>query len=320
MDWFFKSSKPSTPSLLMLNGWRDIKWDEEETVKSKLKQMTVRNPKVESLRILVHGPVGAGKSSFINSINSIFQGRMTSGAIAERATDRSFTKIVREIPSGLEGHFVFKFQFKIQKIRDGETREFLPFVLCDIMGLEKGDSEGAPPEDLIKVLKGQIKDGHKFNPRSPCSEKDSDFFTNPTLGDRIHCLLSVIPADKVALMEDDDFKKMKHIREQASEMGIPQLAMLTKVDMACPEVQKDLKVIYRSKKIKEKMEHCSNKLGVAMNCIFPVKNYHEDINLKPDVNVLLMSALTHILNFANDHVEDQMPTHPNMNSSSDNQH
>lgn len=41
-----------------------------------------------------------------------------------------------------------------------------------------------------------------------------------------------------------------------------------------------------------------------MNYIFPVKNYHEEIYLKDDVDVLLLSALRNILNFANDHVEE----------------
>lgn len=44
-----------------------------------------------------------------------------------------------------------------------------------------------------------------------------------------------------------------------------------------------------------------------MNCIFPVKNYHEEIQLNNDVDVLLLSALSTILNFANDYVAEQVP-------------
>ncbi|KAG5277744.1 hypothetical protein AALO_G00090910 [Alosa alosa] len=117
----------------------------------------------------------------------------------------------------------------------------------------------------------------------------------------------VVPADRVTLMEENDFKKMKQIRQQASEMGIPQLIILTKVDLACPEVQKNIKKIYRSKKIKEKMQECSNRLGGHMTDIFPVRNYHEEIDMNPDVNMLLLSALKPILNHANDYVEDNKP-------------
>lgn len=42
-----------------------------------------------------------------------------------------------------------------------------------------------------------------------------------------------------------------------------------------------------------------------MNCIFPVKNYHKEIHLNKDMDVLLLSALTTILNFANDYVAEK---------------
>lgn len=38
-------------------------------------------PAVQQARVLLVGPVGAGKSSFFNSINSVFRGNMTCQAI-----------------------------------------------------------------------------------------------------------------------------------------------------------------------------------------------------------------------------------------------
>lgn len=46
------------------------------------------------VRILVVGEVGAGKSSFINSVNNTFQGRITSGALVDGIGGTSFTKVV----------------------------------------------------------------------------------------------------------------------------------------------------------------------------------------------------------------------------------
>lgn len=51
------------------------------------------------------------------------------------------------------------------------------------------------------------------------------------------------------------------------------------------------------------MQECSNKLGVPMNCIFPVKNYHEENNLDPNMDSLILDALKNVVNFANDYVE-----------------
>ncbi|KAG5277747.1 hypothetical protein AALO_G00090940 [Alosa alosa] len=53
------------------------------------------------------------------------------------------------------------------------------------------------------------------------------------------------------------------------------------------------------------MKHCSYNTGVPLDCIFPVKCYHEEIDLNKDMDVLLLSALKHILNPANDHVADK---------------
>ncbi|KAK3530268.1 hypothetical protein QTP86_022419 [Hemibagrus guttatus] len=82
--------------------------------------------------------------------------------------------------------------------------------------------------------------------------------------------------------------------------GIPQVVIMTKVDVACPHVKENLKMIYRSKKIKERMEQCSNDLGIPLTYIFPVKNYHEEINNNNEIDILLLMALTSIVNFAND--------------------
>lgn len=59
-----------------------------------LRSFKISNPDVQCLRILVHGPVGAGKSSFVNSIDSIFQGRMAQGALVDALGGKSFTKTV----------------------------------------------------------------------------------------------------------------------------------------------------------------------------------------------------------------------------------
>lgn len=48
----------------------------------------------EYVRILIIGEVGAGKSSFINSINTVFQGRITSDALVAATSGSSFTKAV----------------------------------------------------------------------------------------------------------------------------------------------------------------------------------------------------------------------------------
>ncbi|XP_063048717.1 interferon-induced protein 44-like [Engraulis encrasicolus] len=213
---------------------------------------------------------------------------MTSGAICDNTSAHSFTKM-----------------YQSHRIKDGRYGAYLPFTISDSMGLE-GGNEGMQRQDLTKSLKGFIKDGYMLDKDESCSEKDAGFNHSPTLDDQIHCLVSIIPATSAKMIDQDIFEKMRHVRCKATEMKIPQVALLTKVDNCSEEVKKDIQSVYKSKKIKAQMEVCSNRLGVPMNFIFPVKNYHEEIDLDNDIDVLLLSALTRILNIANDHV-DQLP-------------
>lgn len=48
------------------------------------------------------------------------------------------------------------------------------------------------------------------------------------------------------------------------------------------------------------MQECSNRLGIPMNYIFPVKNYHEEIDTEDDMDVLILKALDQIVHIAAD--------------------
>ncbi|XP_051264248.1 interferon-induced protein 44-like [Dicentrarchus labrax] len=87
---------------------------------------------------------------------------------------------------------------------------------------------------------------------------------------------------------------MWDIREAANELAIPQVAILTKIDEACPEIQKDIKNVYKSIMLHEKMKEFSANSGIPINSIFAVKNYHEEIDLNSDADSLILSALRHI--------------------------
>ncbi|MCJ8747658.1 hypothetical protein PDJAM_G00156040 [Pangasius djambal] len=99
---------------------------------------------------------------------------------------------------------------------------------------------------------------------------------------------------------------MKTVREKASGLGIPQVIIMSVIDRVCPLVKENVRKIYTSRKIKEKMEECSHRLGIPMNCIFPVQNYHEKVTNNMDMDLLILMAMTDIVRFANDYVADQV--------------
>ncbi|KAA0722598.1 Interferon-induced protein 44 [Triplophysa tibetana] len=259
---------------------------EKEALQRSLENFSVRKPEV-NVRILVAGQTGAGKSSFINSVNSAFQGRIVCEALADATlgTSSSFTK-----------------RFNTYRIRCGGVN--LPFVLRDVMGLEPEKFKGASVEDIVNAVLGHIREKYKFDPKDPLNFEKEHFNRNPTLSEKALCLVYIIDASTVNFTDDKLIEKLREIRLKLREKGIPQVIVMTKVDEACPLVKKDLKKVYSSAKIKEKMQMCSDKVGVPMNSIFPVKNYHEEIDTNDTIDALILKALDQIVHNANDLLQD----------------
>ncbi|XP_042605132.1 interferon-induced protein 44-like isoform X2 [Cyprinus carpio] len=275
--------------------WRNILWTEKQ--KEKLIDM-IRNYKplmssVSRVRILMIGPVGAGKSSFFNSINSIFMGHVTSKAM-----------------SGSAGTSVTT-QFRTYPVKDGCERKPLPFVLCDTMGLEEQSGAGLDIEDISNILQGHIPDRYKFNPTAPFKPDEQKASRPASLQEKIHCVVYVIDTNKISLMSDKLQEKLNSIRSQINSLAIPQIALMTKVDEACPHVQKDLQNTYASSYIKSKVQEMSSWLGVPVSCVLPVKNYSQELELELNCDILLLTALQQMLRFADDYFDDICPVEGN---------
>ncbi|XP_056591635.1 interferon-induced protein 44-like [Triplophysa dalaica] len=282
---YFRQPVPPPPPAEFDRPWRTVNWSEPvQNLLRKVDDFQPGDSEVDTLRILLHGPAGAGKSSFINSVDTALQGHITTRVPTDAISGKSFTLECKT--------------YNLKKVTTG----FYPFTFTDTMGIQA--TEGIQTDDIIKILHGQIRNDYVFNPVKPITKEDSKYNRHCSLKDRIHCLVSVFPANQISSIPKDVIRKMREIREKARDMGIPQAIIMTKVDETCPLVKENLEKVYTSKKIKEMVQECSVRLGITESCIYPVKNYHEEDATVPKIDILILKALINIVNFANDYVED----------------
>uniref|UniRef100_A0A3B4D0I6 Ig-like domain-containing protein n=1 Tax=Pygocentrus nattereri TaxID=42514 RepID=A0A3B4D0I6_PYGNA len=182
-----------------LNEWRMVEWNQDGMIDA-LKAFKISDETVGALHFLLYGPTGSGKSSIINTINTIFKGRLFVNSLAaSEKSDSSFTKRYEKSEIGKDG--------------------LLPFTFHDVRGLEKEYEGGWNTQDIISALEGHMKEGYEFKSTTKLTEDSQYYIKYPSLNDQIHCLVNVIPAEKISMIKDDFIRNMKKVREEASRMG-----------------------------------------------------------------------------------------------------
>ncbi|KAK3595561.1 hypothetical protein CHS0354_009517 [Potamilus streckersoni] len=144
-------------------------------------------------RILMIRPVDAGKSSFFNTVNSIFTGRTT-----EKITDGSTTV------------------YRQYQIHTRMTVAALKFCLCDMCGVE--NIPNSYLKDLLYIIEGNVPDGYKFNSSTPIRSSIPNFKMNPGLEDKVHCVVFVLDASTINNTTEPIYEQLNKLQIQLNSI------------------------------------------------------------------------------------------------------
>ncbi|XP_039598655.1 interferon-induced protein 44-like, partial [Polypterus senegalus] len=137
----------------------------------------------------------------------------------------------------------------------------------------------------------------QFNPSDPISSDSKGYVEEPTIKNKIACVAFVLDADRVSDYPEPVQEALRELRLKISDLGVPQVALLTHTDEVCNSVDEDVKNIYQSQVVQDKVYAAGNLLGLPVSCIVPVKNYSSELELNCSTDILILSAVDLILQY-----------------------
>merc|ERR1711892_240647 len=233
--------------------------------------------------VLLIGQISAGKSSFYNTIESVFSEYVTTKADA----------------GTLEKSVTTKFRAYEVKAKDNYN-EPIAFKFCDTMGLSK--EGGLEPEACGLIMDGLVPDGSDLR-------KDLDAGFQSYMEDKMHCVVFLVDASRMEYMDEAVIEKMAKIREEGTNRNLNPVVILTRIDECHADLNRDegdITKVFHSKKVKDLVVEVTQKFGVAQNMVFPVQNYSSENDKEMGIDILLLRALRQMLRCSKTCIEDMI--------------
>ncbi|XP_046555281.1 interferon-induced protein 44-like [Haliotis rubra] len=185
------------------------------------------------LRLLVLGPSGHGKSSFVSSIKSCVGRELGQGAVV----GAGMAQVSRQYNEHTLIH----------------NNEDLPFVLCDSRGLHE-EGEGAGIDGIMKILTGTIQQGEIMpTQKDTVIEQVMQYHaTDLPLG--IIFVVNATKSDNLGGIFS--FREyLEKVLEALNDMDIPRCVVMTHVDCV---IESDLKTAFSNQRLEHAVRSAGN--------------------------------------------------------------
>ncbi|WAR06066.1 IFI44-like protein [Mya arenaria] len=248
--------------------WRTQPQSVAENVLKMMEELLAIKPPIKP-RLLLLGPMGAGKSSFVNTVATAVAGRM-----------------VRLANCGTGGHSA-TVKYSSYRLRS-TTGSPLDIKLCDTPGLEM--TQGIDTSELRFLLDGNVPKNYEFNPAQHISLKSQGFVFEPKVGNLVHCVAMVVDATTVEAMPGGVQDHYMYV-DFVLLSRIPLTVLLTKVDKVNDDARQKLDDIFINPVVGKLVYRTADLFGVPPNVVFPIKNYEREVESGAPVNTLALVAL-----------------------------
>ncbi|XP_053387805.1 interferon-induced protein 44-like [Mercenaria mercenaria] len=230
--------------------------------------------------ILLCGPNQSGRSSFVNTVISICIGRP---AYVTRAM------FSEEIVT-------------YHHLRLAAYGRLNNFMITDTKGLLEPKGRGLNVDDVLNSLRGNIKNGYKFEDDPIDRENEYFYNASPSKEDESHCLVFIVGVNSLETFPEKYLNKIKEIVRNMQENRYPMVLILTKMDQYYPYLQRDIRYMFKSSIVHEAVLKASKIFGIQERDIHPVVNFTKEIRLNKIKSIPVLLALRQILYYAQDRI------------------
>jgi len=242
---------------------------------------------IEHFNVLLLGTPSSGKTALRNTVGSAFSDDILKLAFAGQSS-KSLTKTLRAYPV---------------RNQINSNDEKLNIKFWDTMGID----------EHVSILVDHILDGRLQNgTRLDKATENQRAETETEIKHKMHCILFVINATKLSLLEDsDEMNMISEIVEKANSREVPSMLVLTHVDQICEHVDADTKTVFRSPQIKALIDKAADITGFAPLKIQPIRNYHKEGGKVTEIDFLTLLLLKNVTECCKEHVQALMDAQEN---------